>query len=279
MILTCKNLSNILQIDSFRKLNSQLHVTELKSAGNETPKFLICKNGEQPEDALPDKMRKAYEKKGLLKSVDDRKVNDRYADNGDDDPVEDGTPEPTYQEKRRQRKIDGRSEVYDKRKMNSEYEQDLNSMNHHGQQQNEINDSGKEHVKPNRRRMKQVEQEEPIYRRKTRSNERTKREVSPTMHEEPLVTARRSQNAMSKSQSRESVGSKHSTKSTPRQNGTANKPQPRIPPSQRRSQQQDDEMSSESQQNPDESDSDDDYPEPRVIEPRTTRGPRESPEY
>jgi hypothetical protein len=42
---------------------------------------LICKYGEHPEDALPEKMRKAYEKKGLIKAVDIEPTdNDRYGD-------------------------------------------------------------------------------------------------------------------------------------------------------------------------------------------------------
>ncbi|XP_052106602.1 activating signal cointegrator 1 complex subunit 2 homolog [Mytilus californianus] len=241
------------QIDSFTKLNSQLHTTELRSSGKETPKFVVCKSGEHPEDALSEKLRKAYEKKGLIKPNDNGPMqngNGRYDDDDEEpgyDQVEDGAPEPEKHPRGYQRSKD--------------YGREPSPQRRH-------------------QRSRDFEREQSPQRRNQRNREYDRDPSPPKQVEEPQ-TARRPtqrQNGLSKSQSKENVGSKQTTGRTPRQAAPPSKPQTRKQPPQRR--QVEEETSSESQQNQEESgdDSDSDYPTPRLLTPKRPKERVETPE-
>ncbi|VDI67390.1 uncharacterized protein [Mytilus edulis] len=243
------------QIDSFTKLNSQLHTTELRSSGKEVPKFVVCKSGEHPEDALSEKLRKAYEKKGLIKPNDKSPVQNgigRYDDDDEDagyDQVEDGAPEPEKHPRGYQRSKD--------------YGREPSPQRRH-------------------QRSRDFEQEQSPPRRNQRNREYDRDPSPPKQVEEPQ-TARRPtqrQNGLSKSQSKESVGSKQTTGRTPPRQAAPppSKPQTRKQPPQRK--QVEEETSSESQQNQEESgdDSDSDYPTPRLLTPKRPKERVETPE-
>ena len=232
----------ILQIDSFTKLNSQLHATELRSSGKETPKFLICKYGEHPEDALPEKMRKAYEKKGLIKAVDIEPTdNDRYGDDEEQgyDQVEDGAPEPEKNTRRQPR--------------NRDYDRSPSPQRHNDEPQT------------SRRGVHRYNGRDPSPSKQTDEPQTSRRPVQRN-------------NGVSKSQSRENVASKQTTNRTPRQTGPPNKSTQRKPHPTRR--QVEEETSSESQNNHEDSDSDSDYPEPRLVDaPSKNRARLDTPDY
>lgn len=232
-----------------------MHTTELRSSGKEVPKFVVCKSGEHPEDALSEKLRKAYEKKGLIKPNDKSPVQNgigRYDDDDEDagyDQVEDGAPEPEKHPRGYQRSKD--------------YGREPSPQRRH-------------------QRSRDFEQEQSPPRRNQRNREYDRDPSPPKQVEEPQ-TARRPtqrQNGLSKSQSKESVGSKQTTGRTPPRQAAPppSKPQTRKQPPQRK--QVEEETSSESQQNQEESgdDSDSDYPTPRLLTPKRPKERVETPE-